>query len=70
MRKQVFIHGSDMESLHQHIDKGHLPTKYGGEMPEFPYTDWMKSLAKNEKVMEELKPLGYQFSPEDFNAFI
>lgn len=58
MRKQIFIHGSDMDSLHKHIDKGHLPKKYGGEMPEFPYTAWMANLAKNDRVMDELKRLG------------
>lgn len=70
MRKQVFIHGTDMTSLHEHIDKGHLPTKYGGDMPEFPYTSWMKTLAKNAKVQEELQTLGYQFDEDEFSAFI
>lgn len=70
MRKQVYIHGSDMSSLHQHIDKAHLPIKYGGDMPEFPYIDWMKTLAKNDKVQEELKAIGYQFDADEFSAFI
>lgn len=70
MRKQIFIHGSDMQSLHQHIDKAHLPIKYGGDMPEFPYTAWMKSIAKNETVMDEMKRLGYAFDQDEFNAFI
>lgn len=70
MRERIFIHGSDMSSLHEHIGKGHLPTKYGGEMPEFPYTDWMRSLSKNQKVMEDLKQLGYEFGPEEFSSFI
>lgn len=70
MRERIFIHGSDMTSLHKHIDKAHLPTKYGGEMPDFPYTKWMECLAKNEKVMEELKQLGYAFDADEFNAFI
>lgn len=70
MRKQVFMHGSDMSSLHKHIDKGHLPMKYGGDMPEFHYSSWMKSLAKNDKVLDELKQLGYKFDEEEFNAYI
>lgn len=70
MRKQVFIHGTNKESLHKHIDKAHLPTKYGGELPDFPYTAWLESLAKNHKVMDELKRLGYEFDPEEFDAFI
>lgn len=70
MRKQVFIHGSDMSSLHEHVDKGNLPSKYGGDMPEFHFSSWMKSLAKNDKVMDDLKSLGYEFDPEEFSAFI
>lgn len=70
MRKQVYIHGADMTSLHNHIEKAHLPQKYGGDMPEFPYTSWMKSLAKNDKVLDELKRLGYQFDADEFSAYI
>lgn len=70
MRERVFIHGNDMESLHKHIDKNRLPKKYGGDMPEFPYTDWLKSLAKNEKVMDELRQLGYVFEQEEVNTVI
>lgn len=70
MRKQIYIHGSNRDTLHQHINKANLPIKYGGEMPEFPYTAWMKSLAKNDKVMDELKRLGYEFDASEFQAFI
>lgn len=70
MRKQIYIHGSNMDSLHRHIDKSRLPMKYGGEMPEFPYTAWMENLAKNDKVMEELKLLGYEFNAEEFRTII
>lgn len=70
MRERVFIHGSDMASLHEHIGKSHLPAKYGGEMPEFPYTDWMRSLSKNQKVMEDLEQLGYEFDSEEFSTVI
>lgn len=70
MRKQVYVHGSDMSSLHKYIDKGHLPSKYGGDMPEFHYSSWMKSLAKNERMLDELKRIGYEFDDEEFSAFI
>lgn len=70
MRERIFIHGSDMSSLHKHINRENLPSKYGGEMPEFPYTKWMEHLAKNEKVMDELKRLGYTFDINEFDAFI
>lgn len=70
MRERIFIHGSDMESLQKHVDKSHLPIKYGGEMPEFAYTSWLENLSKNEKVVEELKQLGYQFDAEEYTSFI
>jgi len=35
LRKRIFMHGSDMESLHQHIDPEHLPCEWGGERPPF-----------------------------------
>lgn len=66
MRERLFIHGSDFSSLHEHVDKAHLPKKYGGEMPEYPYTKWMESLRKNESVRDELKQLGYVFDSEEF----
>lgn len=70
MRERIFIHGSDMSSLHKHIDKGHLPIKYGGEMPDFPYTKWLESLSKKQQVMDELKTLGYAFDEDEFSEYM
>lgn len=66
MRERLYVHGSDLSSLHEYVHKSHLPTKYGGELPEYPYTEWMESLAKNERVMDELSQLGYVFDQDDY----
>lgn len=66
MRERLFIHGADLTSLHKHINKTHLPEKYGGELPEYPYTAWLDTLAKNEQVKNELEQLGYLLEPQDF----
>jgi len=67
MRERLFVHGTDLSSLHKYVSPSHLPQKYGGDLPEYPYTAWMESLAKNSKIMEELKQLGYIFDPEDIH---
>uniref|UniRef100_T1I018 CRAL-TRIO domain-containing protein n=1 Tax=Rhodnius prolixus TaxID=13249 RepID=T1I018_RHOPR len=35
LRKRIFLHGSDMESFHQHIDPENLPEEWGGSRPSF-----------------------------------
>lgn len=70
MRERLFVHGSDLSSLHRHVDPKHLPKRYGGELPEYPYTDWWNYLAKNEKVKDELIQLGYQFDQEDVEKYL
>lgn len=67
MRERLFVHGSDLSSLHNYVHKSHLPIKYGGELPEYPYTAWMQSLAKNDTIMDELKQLGYIFDSENIS---
>lgn len=59
MREKIFVHGSDMSSLHKHIHPEHLPIRYGGCNPDYPYSLWIENLAKNEKVIKELEQLGY-----------
>ena len=38
----MFFHGTDMESLHKHIDPANLPENYGGKLPKVNYSsvDW------------------------------
>lgn len=59
MRSKLFFHGTSMESLHKHIDRESLPTKYGGCMEDYPYTAWIESLRNDSRVLKEMKQLGY-----------
>lgn len=59
MKKRIFFHGDDMESLHQHIDPKHLPKKYGGVHEDYDYMDWLRFFATNNTIVKELKSLGY-----------
>lgn len=61
MKSKIFIHGTDYTSLHKHIHPEHLPRRYGGTLPEYPYGEWMVNLVKNEKIINEMKQLGYVF---------
>lgn len=66
MRSRIFFHGTDMESLHKHIDKTHLPRKFGGVMDDYPYTTWLHNLIRDSIVVKELKQLGYVLDIEGF----
>lgn len=39
---QLFFHGTEMQSLHKHIDPACLPENYGGKLPKVNYSsvDW------------------------------
>ncbi|KAK7793492.1 hypothetical protein R5R35_010162 [Gryllus longicercus] len=60
MRGKIHFHGSDMESLHRHVEPKFLPEAYGGTRPEWNYMHWMDALRGDERVMRELRSLGYR----------
>ncbi|XP_076634456.1 alpha-tocopherol transfer protein isoform X1 [Colletes latitarsis] len=64
MQNKIFFHGSNMDSLHQHISPTHLPKKYGGTREELPYYKWIDNLSKAPKIVKEMKELGYIVPPE------
>lgn len=59
MRERLFIHGSNMESLHKHIDPKFLPARYGGIHPDYTNSEWVKHFVSTEKIRWELESLGY-----------
>lgn len=65
MTERIYFHGDKMESLHKHIDPEFLPKKYGGTKPEYPYTLWLESLSRNNKIVEEITSVGYKVDPKD-----
>ncbi|EFA03951.1 clavesin-2 [Tribolium castaneum] len=62
MIERVFFHGSDMESLHKHVDPKHLPVTYRGSQPEYDCKEWLEGVKKNETVAKEISLLGYKTS--------
>lgn len=66
MRERIFIHGSDMSSLHKHIKPEHLPKRYGGIHEDYAYSIWIEKLMHNEKIIKEMETLGYVVEPKDF----
>lgn len=61
MKERLFIHGSDMKSLHKHISSDHLPKRYGGVHDDYPYQLWLDKLIDNARIHTELGQLGYIF---------
>ncbi|XP_044267008.1 alpha-tocopherol transfer protein-like [Tribolium madens] len=60
MMERLYFHGTDMESLHKHVDPKNLPQKYGGYQPFYDYRDWIRGFRKDKTIIEELKSLGYK----------
>lgn len=65
MRSKIYFHGYDVRSLHKYIHPDHLPERYGGIWPDYPYTIWLESLKKNFVVAKEVIAAGYKFREEE-----
>ncbi|XP_053612025.1 clavesin-1-like [Plodia interpunctella] len=68
--KRIHFHGSDMSSLHQHIDPETLPPEYGGCCRHVvTFEDWLPGIQKymnrNEFLEREMRDLGYSFESDD-----
>lgn len=60
--KRMYFHGSDMASLHQHIDPEYLPKEYGGWCRYFISTEkWISKIDayKDDFIVKELRALGF-----------
>ncbi|XP_060804610.1 alpha-tocopherol transfer protein-like [Amyelois transitella] len=62
--KMIHFHGSDMTSLHKHIDPATLPEEYGGHCRHVvTFEDWLpgihKYMSSNEYLVRELRDMGY-----------
>lgn len=65
MKQQIFVHGSDMTSLHKHIKPEHLPVRYGGPHAEYPYTAWMNNMIYDENLVKEIRGMGFMITEEE-----
>lgn len=70
MKERIFFHGSNMSSLHKHIDPGHLPMRFGGTLEEFSYRIWIQNLMSTEKIVKELRHQGYVATDEDIEKYL
>ncbi|XP_064549100.1 alpha-tocopherol transfer protein isoform X2 [Drosophila montana] len=64
MRERLFIHGSDMSSLHEHIYPEHLPKRYGGMHEDYSYTLWLDMLqhqCASSVIQKDMEQLGFIF---------
>ncbi|XP_046866761.1 alpha-tocopherol transfer protein isoform X1 [Drosophila willistoni] len=65
MKERLYIHGSDMSSLHKHINPEHLPKRYGGLHEDYSYTLWldmMEQQCAGSGVQKEMEQLGFIFN--------
>jgi len=60
LKKRLFFHGNNMESLHKHIDPDHLPENYGGKLPKINYSsvDWYPILRTLDNDIKEWNTFG------------
>lgn len=59
---KIFFHGSDLNSLHQHIDPECLPPRYGGTCRNHgSFRKWLQKIKqyRDEQFDREMKELGY-----------
>ncbi|XP_054283341.1 clavesin-2-like [Macrosteles quadrilineatus] len=60
LRKRIFLHGRDMQSLHKHIDPVYLPVEWGGSRPTFNNRATRTYVRMNEHKFKEWKQYGYK----------
>ncbi|XP_073988837.1 alpha-tocopherol transfer protein-like isoform X2 [Rhodnius prolixus] len=60
LRKRIFLHGSDMESFHQHIDPENLPEEWGGSRPSFSISLTRTLIQLNEHKFKEWETFSYK----------
>lgn len=59
IRKRIFLHGSDMNTLHAFLDPAILPSEYGGTNGPFNNKQWKRSLLDDEQYYKDQNKYGY-----------
>lgn len=67
IKKRIFFHGSDLDSLHKQIDPQSLPLCYGGSQGECSYDTWLNILSTQPETIKELRLMGYVFTEIGIN---
>ncbi|KAG8322327.1 hypothetical protein J6590_024672 [Homalodisca vitripennis] len=60
LRKRIFLHGKDMDSLHKYIDPANLPCDWGGQRLPFNNRATRTYVRINEHKFKEWKQYGYK----------
>lgn len=62
LKSRIIFHGSDRDSLHQHLSPKFLPECYGGtcDIPRISGPEWYHLLKKVEKEYEAINSFGYK----------
>ncbi|GJQ82976.1 hypothetical protein Trydic_g15796 [Trypoxylus dichotomus] len=60
MKKRIYLHGSDVTSLHAFIGPEILPAEYGGTAGSFDNRPWYLELLANEEYFKNIDKFGYQ----------
>ncbi|XP_067007620.1 clavesin-1 isoform X3 [Anabrus simplex] len=61
MRRRLFFHGHDLESLHEHIPANVLPPELGGDNPQPEDPHWWQCTVFGDAVTSGLKKQGIVF---------
>lgn len=66
IRKRIYLHGSDLNSLHAFFSPQMLPKEYGGKLGPFDNKAWRIALLKDEEYFMNIQSYGYVNSrPEE-----
>ncbi|KAL3280645.1 hypothetical protein HHI36_003881 [Cryptolaemus montrouzieri] len=60
IRKRIYLHGNDLNSLHAFIPGEILPKEYGGSKGNFDNRSWFIQLISEEKYFLEQQQYGYK----------
>lgn len=56
---QIYTHGSNMQSLHEHIPPEILPSEFGGQLGPFDNQAFVQSLVETEETFVQSQMYGY-----------
>ncbi|UYV78272.1 TTPAL [Cordylochernes scorpioides] len=59
---QLYFHGTNLSSLHQHVPPELLPEEFGGTLGPFDNREWAKVLLDSEDLFIRLNQYGFQAS--------
>ncbi|XP_039279354.1 alpha-tocopherol transfer protein isoform X2 [Nilaparvata lugens] len=62
IRKRIYLHGKDLKSLHNHVNKSILPLEFGGNEP-FDNSHWKRALLNLEDEFSEMEEYGFTSLP-------